>query len=55
MNTDAKKIDQDTLDQLEERLKRGIPNWEQGHFIEMVVPQLVARLKAYMTVDAKAS
>ena len=38
-------LDLETLRQLEDRLRRGIPKWEQPYFIDMVVPMLVARLK----------
>ena len=44
-------IDHRTLRSLEERLKRGIPKWEQEHFIEQVVPQLLEDLRAYMELD----
>lgn len=38
-------LDHEALNRLEDRLKRGIPKWEQSHFLEQVVPQLVAKLK----------
>jgi len=47
-------IDTVALKQLEERLRRGIPKWEQSHFIEMVVPQLIARLQKYEELNVKA-
>ena len=33
-------LDEEVLSRLEDRLKRGIPKWEQAHFIEQVVPLL---------------
>lgn len=54
MNQNQHSIDQKALNMLEERLKRGIPKWEQGHFIEQVVPQLVARLKQYMDYQPRS-
>lgn len=47
-------FDRTALKQLEERLKRGIPKWEQADFIEMVVPQLVDIIQRYERLDAKA-
>ena len=43
-----RSMDMKSLGRLEERLKRGLPKWEHPHFIEMVVPDLVARLREYM-------
>lgn len=48
MSRPNRKIDQTDLTCLEDRLRRGIPKWEQAYFIEQVVPQLVERLKAYL-------
>jgi hypothetical protein len=47
-------LDRDTLDRLEIRLKRGIPKWEQTHFIEQIVPMLVERLKDYIEHEPKS-
>ena len=41
-------IDNETLNQLEARLRRGIPAWEHADFIEVVVPQLVDNLRRYL-------
>lgn len=46
-------IDRVALKQLEDRLRRGIPKWEQPYFIELVVPQLVARLQKYEELNMK--
>ncbi len=48
MNSEDHALDPKSLEQLENRLKRGIPKWEQAHFIEQVVPLLVARLRDYI-------
>jgi hypothetical protein len=48
MNSEGHTIDERSLEQLEDRLKRGIPKWEQAHFIEQVVPILVAKLRDYI-------
>lgn len=47
-------ITQENLDQLADRLKRGIPKWEQAAFLEQVVPQLVAKLQQYLKFDARS-
>ena len=47
-------IDKEVLKQLEDRLRRGIPKWEQATFIEMVVPQLIARLQKYENPEVEA-
>ena len=41
-------LDEEVLSRLEDRLKRGIPKWEQAHFIEQVVPLLVKKLRNYV-------
>ena len=53
MRQDQAELDKKALEQLEERLRRGIPKWEQSHFIEMVVPQLVDRLQEYMEAQIR--
>jgi hypothetical protein len=47
-------INQEALDRLADRLKRGIPKWEQAAFIEQIVPQLVARLQQYLKFDSRS-
>jgi len=39
------------LDYIEERLNRGIPEWERAHFIELIVPQLLEKLRKYMRFE----
>ena len=51
MTQEQHVIDQETLNRLEDRLKRGIPKWEQAVFIEQVVPQLVAKLQRYLKFE----
>ena len=41
-------LDEEALSRLEDRLKRGIPQWEQAPFIEQVVPLLVKKLRNYV-------
>ncbi|MFQ5510483.1 MAG: hypothetical protein ACE5EO_01415 [Candidatus Krumholzibacteriia bacterium] len=53
MRQDRHVIDKEALNRLEDRLKRGIPKWEQSHFIEMVVPQLVATLQKYIKLEPR--
>ena len=53
MSQDQAVLDRKDLQRLEERLRRGIPKWEQAHFIEMVVPQLVEKLQKYLKVDSR--
>ncbi len=53
MNQEKFTVDQKTLSNLEERLKRGIPKWEQTDFIEMIVPLLVKKLQKYMKLDSQ--
>ncbi len=53
MRQEARLIDKEDLNRLEDRLKRGIPKWEQSHFIELVVPQLVATLQKYIKLEPR--
>jgi len=53
MRPDENGIDQEDLNRLQDRLKRGIPKWEQAAFIEQVVPQLVAKLQEYFRFQPK--
>lgn len=54
MDTRDQLINQHDLERLAERMQRGIPEWERGHFIETVVPQLVARLQEYIRLEAQS-
>jgi hypothetical protein len=54
MTQDQQMIDQEALARLEDRLKRGIPKWEQAAFIEQVVPQLVAKLQKYLKFEPRS-
>ena len=51
MTHEEGSIDQQSLNSLEDRLRRGIPKWEQSAFIEMGVPILVEQLQSYMKID----
>ncbi len=53
MRQEERLIDKQALNHLEDRLKRGIPKWEQSHFIEMVVPQLIATLQKYIKFEPR--
>ena len=46
MNDSDHTFDQESLNLLQDRLKRGIPKWEQEAFIEHVVPHLVETLRS---------
>ena len=54
MTQERHVIDEEALARLEDRLKRGIPKWEQADFIEMIVPQLVARLQKYLKFEIRS-
>ena len=54
MTQDQHVIDQEALAHLEDRLKRGIPKWEQAVFIEQVVPQLVEKLQRYLKFEPRS-
>lgn len=41
-------FDKESLNLLQDRLRRGIPKWEQEAFIEYVVPHLVETLRMCM-------
>jgi hypothetical protein len=51
MAQDQYSLDHEALDHLEDRLKRGIPKWEQAVFIEQIVPMLVAKLQSYLKFE----
>ena len=51
MDQERPLIDRETLDRIEERLNRGIPEWERAYFIELIVPQLLKKLRNYMRFD----
>ena len=51
MSNEKPQIDQEALELLAQRLRRGIPKWEQADFIELVVPMLVARLQDYLRLE----
>jgi len=51
MAQDQYSLDNEALDHLEDRLKRGIPKWEQAVFIEQIVPILVAKLQGYLKFE----
>ncbi len=44
-------FDQESLNLLQDRLKRGIPKWEQEAFIEYVVPHLVETLRTCLQFE----
>ena len=46
MTDDHQTFDKESLNLLQDRLKRGIPKWEQEAFIEHVVPHLVETLRS---------
>lgn len=54
MRQDQDVMNQEALDRLEARLRRGIPKWEQEAFIEQVVPQLVAKLQKYLRFEPRS-
>ena len=53
MTNERQGIDAEALNRLEDRLKRGIPKWEQADFIELIVPQLVAKLQKYLKFETR--
>jgi len=54
MTEKRNQIDDEALDMLEDRLRRGIPKWEQADFIEQVVPMLIARLQGYVKFEPQS-